>query len=671
MRVQPLPVAHCIRWWRHLRCVAEIVHRSARDPHVRLPPRRLHLSRTLVLTMCVLLGACQEAPTGVSRSLNETVAREPPLRTGSTSSTRPPPPGTCTWTSPSPTRANQQFGPVSTGCRTGANAFVTISVSGMMTASPNPEYTCCIGIVTSTYTFGPSGISGGPQSGQGRVMLATPGGWTSSDTGSSVVFARTSFTSDAPIQFSRSAVQGGGSCSGGTTANPGCVSPSGPTTYYAADMYLLRGTQTVVVMPSARTLRVTATPQAVAEGDSTTFVVSASSSPITVTAWLWQPDSAGPPQSLGCPTGENMTRCRARITGSGVLYARASVGPAWQKPPVEQAGAPVDVTPVGVALSVSVSATLPIVTARSGSAAIGTLPSTTAATPSNKPPIPSIRRDASVDADAATSVTAPVNAVVTATATPVGGPSSFAIETWTFVTDDGGTQVLTDCVAGAATCRFAARTDGLLTVSASVNGLMRSASRRIVLAERAMTVGGTDVDVAYGADSTSSGDDGPTFLPNCQQPKGTAQRLWCEGWSPKARSIEELRVYRALNDMNARGGVCATLAQEGFRTLNLGSLRFNDLTALNAGGAAPPNGAAAGQHWFLIDEYWVLKHYDAAHAARDTDHPEWGARTLQHLLAHELDHLVYGLPHLVDAEGRVDLSRTEHTRMCADAPSAQ
>jgi hypothetical protein len=79
-------------------------------------------------------------------------------------------------------------------------------------------------------------------------------------------------------------------------------------------------------------------------------------------------------------------------------------------------------------------------------------------------------------------------------------------------------------------------------------------------------------------------------------------------------------------------------------------------------GAAPTWGSfdnPAKNEWFVVSDYFVDLHSDAAHASKLPD-DYWAPRTLQQVVAHELDHL-NGQNHLPS-----DPSKTPNSQACDD-----
>jgi hypothetical protein len=140
------------------------------------------------------------------------------------------------------------------------------------------------------------------------------------------------------------------------------------------------------------------------------------------------------------------------------------------------------------------------------------------------------------------------------------------------------------------------------------------------------------------------------------------QRAWCLGKDPNADELEKLKA--ALSRMKAKGGVCAQLAALGEGYLASGNLHMIDDQArywddyeqrsISMGAAAPRNGGNFS--YIAIGYSWTKSWYDAQHATPEGTE----SRTLQQILAHELDHL-NGEDHLQN-----NMYRTTNSQQCSD-----
>lgn len=167
---------------------------------------------------------------------------------------------------------------------------------------------------------------------------------------------------------------------------------------------------------------------------------------------------------------------------------------------------------------------------------------------------------------------------------------------------------------------------------------------------------GTDVSNETMRDNPYAG----TLIPDCNNPQSAYERAFCTGVVPAATARS--RIAAALADMDSIGGVCSSLAQLGRTLLANDELRvFANEDFRTFGGAAPENGANVDpttNRWVVISNAFTNAFYDAAHATSPVK-DKFAPRTLQQVLAHELDHL-QGNSHLAN-----DRSRTPNSQTCS------
>jgi hypothetical protein len=123
--------------------------------------------------------------------------------------------------------------------------------------------------------------------------------------------------------------------------------------------------------------------------------------------------------------------------------------------------------------------------------------------------------------------------------------------------------------------------------------------------------------------------------------------------------------------MRAKGGVCSQLADLGDIYVANGNLHMiNDQGAyrddftqrdVHMGGAAPRYGADTS--YIVIGSNFTGSWYDASHMTSEGSE----SRTLQQLLAHELDHL-HGSDHFLNPDGSYNAFRTDNSQRCSDLP---
>ncbi len=146
--------------------------------------------------------------------------------------------------------------------------------------------------------------------------------------------------------------------------------------------------------------------------------------------------------------------------------------------------------------------------------------------------------------------------------------------------------------------------------------------------------------------------------PNCNSPQNAHEVAWCTGVLPS--QTQRSRLSAALSRMAAKGGTCAVSANIG-QTL-LANNQMKIASNYSFGGAAPGNQGANG--WIVLNEYWANTAFDALHELIQFDSQGVShARTLQQLLAHEIDHLRFGGAH-ADPDG----FETANSRACSDVP---
>ncbi len=154
----------------------------------------------------------------------------------------------------------------------------------------------------------------------------------------------------------------------------------------------------------------------------------------------------------------------------------------------------------------------------------------------------------------------------------------------------------------------------------------------------------------------------PPGLPNCSSQDIFPNNLlmakaWCAGTPPGP--VASNRIYDALQRMNAKGGDCSRLANIGYYLMVIGAVRVVDGLQWALGGAAPRGNGNDG--YMVIADHWTNWAYDSAHATTITER-EKESRTLQQILAHELDHLD-GKDHIPGNDFETPLSQ-----VCSDLP---
>jgi hypothetical protein len=87
--------------------------------------------------------------------------------------------------------------------------------------------------------------------------------------------------------------------------------------------------------------------------------------------------------------------------------------------------------------------------------------------------------------------------------------------------------------------------------------------------------------------------------------------------------------------MHALGGTCSTLATIGDALVSSNRIHVFKSGAFPFGGAAPVGAGSGPNAYMVISTSFTDVHYDRAHATKGEPY----RRTLQEVLAHELDHL--------------------------------
>jgi hypothetical protein len=137
--------------------------------------------------------------------------------------------------------------------------------------------------------------------------------------------------------------------------------------------------------------------------------------------------------------------------------------------------------------------------------------------------------------------------------------------------------------------------------------------------------------------------------------------ILCARTPPAAGGLRQARIRDALNRMNALGGTCAALASVGLSLLSHNKILIfadnNPVAKAMRRGAQSTPGAGTSGH-IAISAYWTDVAFDNAHYTTN----EIVHRTVQQLLAHELDHVVYNTGHTPTAYS------TPHSELCKDVP---
>jgi hypothetical protein len=153
--------------------------------------------------------------------------------------------------------------------------------------------------------------------------------------------------------------------------------------------------------------------------------------------------------------------------------------------------------------------------------------------------------------------------------------------------------------------------------------------------------------------------------PSCASPRNIQETLWCNGYTPDA--TRRPRVDAAIARLKAKGGICATIGTMAEAIVARGSLRiYPDNLGIThgIGGTAPRGGGATGPNsWIALMAVWTDEHYDAAHKTTG----ESPSRTLQHSIAHEVDHL-RGEGHVGEGTPNEDPRNTPNSQACSDVP---
>jgi hypothetical protein len=160
---------------------------------------------------------------------------------------------------------------------------------------------------------------------------------------------------------------------------------------------------------------------------------------------------------------------------------------------------------------------------------------------------------------------------------------------------------------------------------------------------------------------TNPQDDYPINKPTCT-PASIAMsqeyKDWCSGRPPTGHRLDVIST--AVEQIRAKGGVCAQLAAIADALLGRGDLHVYTGDAASVGGFAPRGGGSSGTNSYMgLHVQWTDIFPDAAHKTKNEPHQ----RDLQFSLAHELDHL-YGSSHVVKADGKVDPYVTTNNYLC-------
>jgi hypothetical protein len=230
-----------------------------------------------------------------------------------------------------------------TGIIIPAYSRVVITVTGNVTATPNPDYLCCFEQTSTAYagSWGPGGVGQAPAY-YLRVKLG--GGPTitlhyGDSTATSDTIGAPSY--DFELHVSRNGVNGGAGCYSNPLPGypPGCTCPDGPCLQYSAPAYQLSGGQTITVTRINDHLQLTASRSVLTNPDSVTFTASTDNgASFTVQGWSWKSDSAAGDQTAACTGSGNP--CTTTVYRSGTMTVRAAVGGATRT-----ASAHVTVTP--------------------------------------------------------------------------------------------------------------------------------------------------------------------------------------------------------------------------------------------------------------------------------------------------------------------------------------
>jgi hypothetical protein len=116
--------------------------------------------------------------------------------------------------------------------------------------------------------------------------------------------------------------------------------------------------------------------------------------------------------------------------------------------------------------------------------------------------------------------------------------------------------------------------------------------------------------------------------------------------------------------MQQMGGECANLAAVGYALLDSNKIRiFPTTDSTNIGGAAPLGGGSTGPNaWMVLNETWTDIHHDYSNRTNEQN----GPRTLQHVLAHEADHLLNRTHINIPGTQEENLYETPNSRACME-----
>jgi len=119
------------------------------------------------------------------------------------------------------------------------------------------------------------------------------------------------------------------------------------------------------------------------------------------------------------------------------------------------------------------------------------------------------------------------------------------------------------------------------------------------------------------------------------------EKAYCDGTPVNQNPTRLARVNAALDRMEALGGTCASLASIGRQLVASGTLRIFPASAYRGfSGSSPIGGHHISPHinrWMSLSSDWTDRWYDSVH--KPSYWSDRYNRTLQSLLAHELDHL--------------------------------
>jgi hypothetical protein len=153
-----------------------------------------------------------------------------------------------------------------------------------------------------------------------------------------------------------------------------------------------------------------------------------------------------------------------------------------------------------------------------------------------------------------------------------------------------------------------------------------------------------------------------TTLPNCSSSSlDVLSRAWCDHSRQPAPGEQGL-IDAAIFAIGARGGICATLAatMNALKAPGHDALKVFTQSSFRGAGALASNYTGV-DGFMMIATVWLNK---------TPSNPVSGGtppvlRTLQQILAHEADHLLYG-PNHADSAGY----KTAHSGSCSDMPNS-